>query len=666
MPGAERQTKLSIELGDEQLELIRLEASEGLGQPFQISLEIKATLGEFDLLPHLGKSAAVEVLEDNVHLRYFHGVIVEGEFLYDHDGKAIYRLSLRPKTHLMENNRNYRIFQDQTIRQILKKIFDENGIKVEFGKLSGGNRLRSYCVQYGESDFGFLTRLMEEEGIYYLFQHAEDDHTLVLCDEPGSHVDGTATPLLFNPTGGSAFNTDSSAWTAAEASEKFIQRWHERVSTYGESAVTMRHWDFKDPSKPLEVTTNEEGQHNEDAVEVYQFPGRFFKKDDGSKLAKTMLRSRRINRQTYHGESQTAAITCGTTFKLDDHPHDRFNARYLIVRTHHTISSETSRSGTVAGGDNSGTQVRIEAVPADTHWQAPQTARRPIVYGPETAIVTGPADEKDEGIYTDEWGRVKVQFHWDREGKYDDCSSCWIRCSQTGGLGNNVLPRVGHEVIVDFMYGDPDQPVITGRLFNADHMPVYALPANKTVALWRTKTYKGSDNVEAAKTLDTKNPSANEMRFEDKGGHEEFFVHAQRDWTQRVRRNQTRHVGQDEETKIGQDRKKEIGRDEWIQVKGKRDTKITVDEMLDITGLRDTKIAKTETLVVQQAIKFESKAKIEIIVGSSKITLDHSGVKIEGLTLTHEASTTFDMKGLKTSVKGTAMVDVDGAIITLN
>lgn len=669
MAGAERQTKLEIELGDEQVELIRLEATEGLAQPFFISVELLATLGEFDLLPHLGKTAAVSVLEDDVLLRHFHGTIVEGEYLHDHDGRAVYRLTLRPKTHLMENNRNYRIFQDKTVRQILEEVFAEHSIDVDYGQMSGGARKRSYCVQYGESDFGFLSRLMEEEGIYYFFRHSEAKHEMVLCDEPGSHVEGAASPLVFNPTGGSAYNTDSAAWTAAEASEKFIQRWHERVSSYGEQTVTSRDWNFMQPNKPLEVTTAEEGQHNEDAVEVYQFPGRFYNDSDGMALSKTLLRSRRINRKTYAGESQTAAITCGATFTMKEHPHDRFNTAYLIVRAYHTISSETHRSGGAAGGDNSGTVVRIEAVPADTHWQAPQTSRRPIVHGPETAIVTGSKDpEVDEEIYTDKYGRIKVRFHWDRVGGGEKDSSCWIRVSQTGGLGNIILPRVGHEVLVDFINGDPDRPIVVGRVFNERHMPTYALPANKTRAVWRTKAYGTADRAHegGSMKLDTDNPGANEIRHEDKMGHEEFFVHAQRDYTQRVRHKETHHVGLDQEMKVGQDRNKDIKRDEFVHIGRDRKTKIDQNEILDITGKRETKIAQTELLDVKQTIKIEAGTKIELIVGSSKITIDQMQIKLESMSLNFESSMNTKMKSLMTSVSATSLFKAESLLITLN
>jgi type VI secretion system secreted protein VgrG len=649
--GSERQTQLSINLGGEQVKLVRLEATEALGQPFYISVDIVATLGEIDLLPHLGKPAAISVSEDDEVLRHFHGIIVESEFLSEESGGFQYRLTLRPKTYLIEQNRNYRIFQDKTVKAILEKIFGERSIDVDFGTLSGGARKRTYCVQYGESDFGFLTRLMEEEGIYYYYVHSKGGHKLTLCDKPSSHSDGTTTPLSFNPTGGSVFNTDSS--TRTDGGQKFVQRWHERVSTGSESKVTMRDFDFMKPQSALESVASEPGQHPLDATEVYEFPGRFYDKAEGKALSDTVLQMRRASRKTFSGESQAAGICCGTLFNLIDHGHERFNAKYLITQTQHSISTETYRS--TSGGGDGGHLVRFESVPAETAWKSPQTRRRPIVHGPETAIVTGPPGET---IHIDKYARIKVQFHWDREGKKDDKSSCWIRVAQTGGLGNVIHPQVGQEVVVDFLDGNPDRPIVIGRVYNESHMPIYPLPANKTRAVWRTTRYGAAGSYGAAKSLDSGAPAANELRFEDKGGKEEVYFHAERDLNTRVRHIETHHVGLDQKIDVGQDQTLDIHRD--------RTTKIKRDEKLTIKGLRETKITKTDLLDVTQSINIKAGIKIEIEVGSSKITLDQTGVKIEGINLSFKGTAMAEMKSPLTTVSADALMTVKGAMVFIN
>ena len=232
----------------------------------------------------------------------------------------------------------------------------------------------------------------------------------------------------------------------------------------------------------------------------------------------------------------------------------------------------------------------IEAVPAKVVWQAPRTTPRPIVHGLETAIITGPEGEE---IFTDEYGRVKVRFHWDRSGSPGEKSTCWMRVSQTGGLGNIILPRVGHEVLVDFLGGDPDRPLVMGRVFNRNHMPIYPLPDNKTIALWRTKTYGQSGNYSPGQDLDTGKPRANELRFEDKGGKEEVFIHAERDLKTRVRYKESHHVGCDQEIMIGHDRTEEVEHDEQVRVKNNRDH--TIDNNDTLTVGNDLKICQTRS-----------------------------------------------------------------------
>ena len=660
---SERQSKLTIDLGGEQIALVRLESVESLSQPFHVSVDMLATLGEVNLLPHLGKPAAISISEDETFLRYFHGILVDGEFLGDMEGDGyLYRLVLRPKAYLFEQNRNFKIFQDKAVNDILKEVLAERKIDVDFKNQKAGKRVRAYCVQYGESDFGFLSRLMEEEGIYYHYLHESGKHTLVLCDGPSCHVSGKSAILAYNPTSAYVVNVDSASRTSTGGGSQFVQSWTERVTSGAETVVTLRDFDFMHPDKPLEVSANEQSLHDDDANEVYDYPGRYYVAEDGENLSAVRLNARRANRRTYSGESQLGSISNGTKFKLKNHGIERFNAEYLITHTHHSISAEAYRAG---GGGNNSHFVRFDVVPADTLWQAPQISRRPVVNGPETALVTGP---KGEEIYVDEYARIKVQFHWDREGQQDDHSSCWIRVSQTGGLGNLIIPRVGHEVLVDFINGDPDRPIVVGRVFNKSHMPVYKLPDEKTKTVFRTKTYTkvGGKAYPNAEELDTGKPGVNELRFEDKDDAQEVFVHAERDMNTRVRRVETHHVGLDQEVKIGQDRKKKIKRDEKIEIGANRDTKIEKDETLEITGKRKTKIKKTDLLDVSDSIKIKAGTKIELIVGGSSITIDQKGVKIDGMQLQFKGGAKADLESPMTTVKGTAMLTAQGGLVKIN
>jgi type VI secretion system secreted protein VgrG len=669
MPQAtDRQSKLTIGLGNEQVDIVRMEATESLSQPFIISLDILSTLGEIDLLPHLGKPATIAVMEDGTLLRHFNGIVVDGEFQSeDEGGRYNYRLTLRPKAYLHEQGRYFRIFQEMTVKAILEKTLNKCNIAADFSKLAGGSRVRSFCVQYGESDFAFISRLMEEEGIYYFYKHTEDQHILFLCDGPGSHVEGEASPLVYNPMSSTVFNTDSAARFVL-GQTKYLQSWHERVSTGAEAKVTFRDFDFKRPAKSLEVEAEDEGLHPEDEIEIYNYPGRYFKEGEGKNLSKIMLEARRASRRLYFGESQIGSIACGTTFKVQSHTIDRLNASYLITHCHHSVSTEQYRSG---GGGADGLVVRIEAVPADTTWRAPLVTRRPLVAGPETAIVTGPPGEE---IHVDKYGRVTVQFHWDRDGKKDDHSSCWIRVSQTGGLGNIIIPRVGHEVLVDFINGNPDRPIIVGRVFNEQHMPVYPLPANKTRQVWRSWRYGKTGDYGPAKALDTGKPGVNEIRWEDKGGKEEFFVHAERDMNTRVRHNETHHVGANQIIDIGYDRTEAVKRHETITI-GKNQTEtIGVDQTIEVKNNRKTKIGVDDKLEVGSNLKIkagtnieiEAGSQIQLKVGSSTITMDKTSVTIKTMDLKMEGATSASLKSLQTDVSGSVQLVAKGGIVMIN
>jgi type VI secretion system secreted protein VgrG len=632
-----RQSKLSINLGGEQIDLIQLKSSEAFSQPFHVSIDMLASLGEIDLLPHLGKPATISVYEDDVLLRHFHGIVTDGEFLQEIEGAGFaYRLTIRPKSYLHEQGSKFRIFQMITTREIIKEVLEDCGITADFGKLKGGNRQRKYCVQYGESDFGFASRLMEEEGIYYFYAHGDADHVLTLCDSPNAHEDGTAASFTYNPSTSTIGNVDSAVrFDSAEMG--YIQEWRERVETGGEAKVTLRDFDFQRPNKYLEAEATLEGQHPEDAIEVYEYPGRYYVDAEGKELAETLLAARRANRRSFSGSSKNAAMACGTTFDLKHPDNSRYDGKYLLTRCQHSVGSESYRSGM---GGGVGHVVDFEAVPADTIWKSPKNTARPVVWGPETAIVTGPPGEE---IHCDEYGRIKVQFHWDRAGEVNDRSSCWIRVSQTGGLGNIILPRVGHEVLVDFINGDPDRPIVVGRVFNKANMPIYALPENKTRALWRSWTYGESGDYGTAKALSQAKQHSNEMRFEDKGGHEEIMVNAERDYNVFVHHNETHEVGNDQKITIGHDRSVSVGNDDSL----------TVDA--------------NQTISVGDSISIEAGSKIHISAGSEIVlTVGGSTITMDGNKVTIEATnieTTAAVQGKHVGGSGSVDLNPGGATI---
>ena len=692
-----RQTTMSVDLGDEQVVLERIQAQETLSTPFEIRVDVLSQLGEMDLGPHLGKPVSLRVEQDDELQRHFHGHLIEGEFVREVHKFWRYKLILRPWTYFLSQNRNFAIHQDMTVVDILKKRFEQAGISdVDYSKLSKPRSKRVYCVQYDESDFAFVSRLMEEEGIYYYFDHREDRHVMMLCDAPNSHSNGKPETLSYNRDADRLWQT-----TALTSDSRHItSEWTEKLRTGTHAKVTVRDWDFTQPQKPLEAVADTEGKHPKDATETYLHPAGFTDPAEGKKLGEIALAAQRANRAIYEGLSQSYSLAVGRLVSLDGFPSGRLNRSYLITTTRHNITAEIHVTGSAAaadGGlddddeDEGEYDVWLQAIPGDTPFFAPQVTPRPVVKGLESAIVTGPPGEV---IYTDEYGRVKVRFHWDRENTPDPQSTCWIRVSQTGGLGNLILPRIGHEVLIDFLNGDPDRPLVVGRVFNAAHMPIYKLPDDRTVALWRSRTVGQKAALEGtAKPIsdgsdkDRKDSESNEIRWEDKAGKEEFFLHANRDMNARVRNNETHKVGNTQTVYVGYDRNKTIDHDEIVKIDGKRDFTLKGNETEIITegnrkttlnkGNRSTTLdmgndeltAKMGNISIKASlgkITMEAMQSIELKVGQSTIKIDQMGVTIKGMMIKDEAQVMHQTKGLMTSTQGSAMMTVKGGITMIN
>ena len=267
-----RQISLSIDLGGVQKVLLSLDSAEYFSRPFELKIDMLSEHGEVDLLPHLGKPAVTTVMEDGKILRYFHGILVDAELIeQNEDQSAIYRLTLRPRAWLHQQGRNFRIFQNEAVKEIVLEVLKGNGIAADPDNLKGGKRQRSYCVQYGESDFAFVSRLLEEEGIYYYYRHDDKDHTLVLCDSPGAHKPGQVKSLAFVPSTGSVLDVDAGDLQGSAGA--YVQDWREHVTTGGELIASSSDFDFKKPNRPLRASSTAEGDHPNDAIEVHSFPG---------------------------------------------------------------------------------------------------------------------------------------------------------------------------------------------------------------------------------------------------------------------------------------------------------------------------------------------------------------------------------------------------------
>jgi type VI secretion system secreted protein VgrG len=657
---------MSIDLGDEEVDLERIQATEQLSAPFVIHVDVIGKL-EVDFYPHLGKPCGLEVYEDDELLRQFNGLVTSAEYLRESHAGHHYQLTLRPWTYFLDQNREMAIFQEKTAVDIISEVLQNAGVSDFRLALQRSRDVRGYCVQYQESDFAFISRLMEEEGIYYFFDHTDSEHVMVLCDDPGAHQVSSVGTFEYNPNAVSVFSVDSQK--RSSEGKYFLHSWGERVQSCGEATVTLRDFDFTSPDSPVKATASDEGAHPWDGREVYHYPGNFAhekmprgkQEGFGTDRSKALLKGLRAQRRVLVGAAQSSGLECGTKVTVDNHPTDRMNGTYLVTATHHSVTAEKYRSG--SGGSEEAYNVRFEAIPADTVFQPPQITPRPEVKGLESAVVTGPAGEE---IYTDEYGRVKVQFHWDRKGRKDEKSTCWIRVSQTGGLGNIILPRIGHEVLVDFLHGDPDRPIVVGRVFNQTYMPIYALPEHKTRALWRTKRYGSTGSYPETKALDTGAPGCNELRFEDKGGSEEVFLHAERDMNTRIRFDETHHVGHNQGVMIGHDRTEEVLNDETITIGSNRTETVKGDEKVEIQKNRTHKISKDNTQEVGGAYLLHATKSITLKCGGSTIEMKPGEITIKSPQIKIEGNATAKMTAPMTNVEASGILTLKGSLTLIN
>lgn len=671
MAGTEtRQLRLKIDLGGEQVDIVRLTGAEELGKPFSLTVQIASPLGELDLLPHLTKPVAVSCFEDDEFLRYFHGILVEARMVRERTIGFIYDLTVMPWTVLLDQNVDYAIYQDQTAVEIIKRTFDNAGISdFDVAGLTKTYDKRTYCVQYAESDFAFASRLMQEEGIYYYFEHKADRHVMKLCDTQSVHPTAKPSSLEFNYAAASLSVASERVRAVEHLDHYTLTKWLESVSSSLRNKVTVRDYDFEKADAPVEAETSSDGEHPNDSKEVFVFPGKLVEEDRARHLGEVGLEGHRTSRQVFSGESQATGLCVGSHLGVENHPQPRMNGTYLITKTRHRFAIEEYRSGAQEEEDSS--LVEFDAIPVSRPYRPEVTVPRPIVRGLESAIITGP---EDETIYTDEWGRVKVRFHWDRSDTPGEKSTCWIRVSQTGGLGNLILPRVSHEVLVDFINGDPDRPIVVGRVFNSRHKPIYPLPEHKTRALWRTLRYGETGSYPDTEDLDTGKPGVNELRFEDKGGSEEVFLHAERDMNTRIRFDETHHVGHNQEVNVGYDRERAVGHDETVSIGNDQSLEVDNDRSETVGNDRETEIGVNDTLEVGQElkikagtnIKIEAGMSIELKVGMTSITIDNMGIQFKGPQLTLKADGMLNASGMTTSITGTAMLTAKGGIVMIN
>jgi len=714
----------------DRFQVIRYRGTEGLCQLYRFEIELATDDLAVDLNEIVGKAAVLSI-NTVTEERWFHGLVSRFELTNQSERQAYFRAELVPGIWLLTHRYNSRIFQNQTTKDIVTAVLTQAGFASDALKfsLSGSYQPREYCVQYRESDYNFIARLLEEEGIWWYFEQTKDKHTLMLADATAAYqpITGTAT-LPFVPPSGMSHETE----------HVYRFRLGQIVRP---GAVALNDFDFKNPKLKLGAKAD---AGRDTGLQFFDYPGEYLEQSAGTALAKIRMEEFESGRVLGVGQSNSYRLSIARTFELSEHPISAVNGSYVLTALTHQGKQAALRTTTGASARGSlldarahqslmaarqandenvrqlaeallqlaarfhagdGTAHRaltnwvyhagqvsrdlanvaaasgasaleavslrnliddvttsgliefdapvyecsFECIPATVPYRPPRATPWPVMRGTQTARVVGPSGEE---IYTDEYGRVRVQFNWDREGKFDDKSSCWMRVAQGmagGSYGMMFLPRIGQEVIVDFLEGDPDKPIIVGRVFNADHMPPYKLPDEKTKSVIKTHTSKGGGGC-------------NEIRFEDLKDKEQLFLQAQRqmdtnvkadhfhttggsyhltvggekdgqlsgEYRQKIFKLKQTHVKGEVRTWIEKDESHKVDGKVSVQVKGTHSTTVGGDVVEKLDGNVKVDVATTYACKAGTGIRFEAGSGLELKCGGSSIVLSPGGIYIVG------------------------------------
>ena len=536
-----RLIRVETPLGKDVLLLQSFEGNESISDLFAFDLTMCSTDHDISLDALIGENATVVVTLPDKKERFINGIVSEfrhtGTFvLQDGLESAIfsrYRAALVPWFWTLTLNKDCRIFQNKSVPEIVGEIFGEHSSATFEMRLTAVYAKREYCVQYRESDFNFVSRLLEEEGIFYFYEHSPGRHNLVLADHP------THFKLLPHKS-----KIDFAVSGDNSESETIITDWQVNRRMCSEK-FELRDFNFRNPSLDLTSNLKTKKSRGRD-LEIYDYPGEYESQDLGDKLTRIRFEEEKVRELTVSAQSRGRGFSTGNRFKLNRHPRQSFNREYTIL----TTEQKASQNGNFRSAESTEAfnyECKFTCLPYPTIFRPVRRTPIPKLQGTQTAIVVGP---KGEEIFTDKHGRVKVQFHWDRLGHHNENSSCWIRVSQPWagtGFGGITIPRIGQEVIVDFLEGDPDRPIITGRVYNGTSKPPYELPANKAHSgLMSRSTPKGGSG------------NFNGIRFNDEGGSEKMEVQAEKDQEILVKNDKAEDVWNDETVNIGNNRTEQV------------------------------------------------------------------------------------------------------------
>lgn len=623
-------------------------ADERLGRLFSYHLQFESQDPNIDLSGLLGTPMTVKIATEDGFKRYFNGIVCEaqqtGVETVDGLVYAQYDVRLVPKPWLLGQKVDCRIYTDMTVPDIVKSVLSDAGYTEVKLSLSGNYATREYCVQYREDCLNFISRLMEQEGIYYFFTHDATKHTMVLADSVSAHAVGkdfARVPYLHN--------TDS-----VLRREATITTWS---SARGMDSAKYQLTDY-DPMAPKTAllstgTSDGHGTAGTNGVVAFDFPGAHKVADVGHHFAQVRAEALTVARSHYTGTTAAPGVEIGGLFTLTDYPRQAFNREYLITGTTIHLAGAAAASGS---GDNEPSfQCSFEVIESSQTFRSLPTAAKPTIVGLQTAVVCG--SKTDEDIVVDKYGRVQVTFHWNKPDKPNAKSSCPVRVA-TPWAGKNwgaiSIPRVGQEVVVSFLEGDPDRPLIIGSVYNGDNQVPYSLPDNKTQSGIKSRSLLGG-------TADF-----NELRFEDKKGSEDFFMHAQKDMHEEVENDHVVTIDHDETVTIKHDRKATISNNDTIDVG--QVFKLTAGTQIELTTGSSSIVMKSSgeiqitgvniTITGNSSVKVEGQMQVGIKAGMS---MDVGA----GVSMKVHSDGTLDVKGTMVSAGGDAMTKVGGGIIMI-
>jgi len=642
-------------LGKDTFLITSFEGDEHISKMFNFHIEVLSERNDITVEDIVGKTATVTI--QNETKRKFNGYIshfTRGE--PESFGLYRYRMIMVPWLWFLQKTNDHRIFQNKNSKEIISQIFTDLGF-TDFKFNAGGGEKREYCIQHNESDFDFVCRLLEEEGIAYYFKHDDKKHMLHMVDQKNAYDLCGETDLDYS--NGTNPNSQINTW--------------ERNFEFRKGQWSLTDYNFKEPTKSLfanEKSNSKFAKNNK--FEHYEYPS-IYKAGSSKTISKIRLDAEEVRRDMVEASTDCSSFYAGGRFTVKNHSTSSEKGEYIIVGIHHRVSDDSYYNGTQADVSYGNSLL---CIPSKIHFRPLQEHKRPVMRGPQSAVVVGP---KDEEIYIDDHCRIKVQFIWDREGKMDENSSCWVRVSQSWAgnqWGASFIPRIGHEVIVSFMDGDPDRPLVTGCVYNGKNKPTYP---SKTQSGIKTRSTKGGTPQ-----------NYNELRFEDKKDNEQIYIHAEKNLDTRVEndesltvdndrnkfvkhnenskidnnrdkvvgKNQTEKIGENKTIDVGKNHSETVGKNIDITIKENHNESIgknmfiSVDKDLEerVSGKYTEAVTKEYDLSAK-TINMEAADSITLKTGSAQIVMKKNGdITISGTNINVKGSGSVVIKGNPTSV----------------